>query len=81
MEYLSDLQRIRGDKIDFEAYEPKKVILAQMRMQPEVDYEKCAELLYKLITQVCDYFEDRYGVNGREQVAKKLIEIKALNDV
>lgn len=68
MEDLSDLQRVHGDKIDFGAYEPKKVILEQIRIQPEVDYEKCSELLYKLITQVCDYFENRYGQNGMQNI-------------
>ena len=63
-----DLQRVRGDKIDFGAYEPKKVILEQVRMQPEVDYEKCSELLYKLITQVCEHFENRYERNGMQNI-------------
>ena len=68
LEDPSDLQRVHGDKIDFGAYEPKKVILEQIRVQPEVDYEKCSELLYKLITQVCDYFENRYGQNGMQNI-------------
>lgn len=68
LEDPSDLQRVHGDKIDFGAYEPKKVILEQIRIQPEVDYEKCSELLYKLITQVCDYFENRYGQNGMQNI-------------
>ena len=68
LEDPSDLQRVRGDKIDFGAYEPKKVILEQIRIQPEVDYEKCSELLYKLITQVCDYFETRFGLNGMQNI-------------
>ena len=50
---------------EFGAYEPKKVILEQIRMQPEVDYE----MLYKLITQVCDYFENRHGQNGMQNIA------------
>lgn len=68
LEDPSDLQRVHGDKIDFGAYEPKKVILEQIRIQPEVDYEKCSELLYKLITQVCDYFENWYGQNGMQNI-------------
>ncbi|MEY8335666.1 hypothetical protein AALB53_21670 [Lachnospiraceae bacterium 47-T17] len=68
LEDPSDLQRVHGDMIDFGAYEPKKVILEQIRIQPEVDYEKCSELLYKLITQVCDYFENRYGQNGMQNI-------------
>lgn len=68
LEDPSDLQRVYGDKIDFGAYEPKKAILEQIRTQPEVDYEKCSRLLFKLITQVCDYFENRYGQNGMQNI-------------
>lgn len=68
LEDPSDLRRVRGDKIDFGAYEPKKVILEQIRIQPEVDYEKCSELLYKLITQGCDFFENKFGQNGMQNI-------------
>ena len=54
LEDMQDRQRIKGDAIDFEGYNPKKVILEQLRAKPEIDYEKCSKLLFKLITQVCD---------------------------
>ena len=40
LEDMQDRQRIRGNAIDFEGYNPKKVILEQLRQKPEIDYEK-----------------------------------------
>lgn len=68
LEDMQDQQRIRGDEIDFEGYEPKKVILEQLRQKPEIDYEKCSELLFKLITQVCVHYDDRHGLNGMRNI-------------
>ena len=68
LEDMQDRQRIKGDAIDFEGYNPKKVILEQLRKKPEIDYEKCSKLLFKLITQVCDHYESRYGTNGMQNI-------------
>ena len=68
LEDMQDRQRIKGDAIDFEGYNPKKVILEQLRKKPEIDYEKCSRLLFKLITQVCDHYESRYGANGMQNI-------------
>ncbi len=64
LEDMSDRQRIQGDVIDFEGYNPKKVILNELRKKPEIDYEKCSALLFKLITQLCDHYEFQHGPNG-----------------
>lgn len=63
LEDLSDRQRIQGDAIDFEGYNPKKAILEILRTKPEIDYEKCSELLFKLISQVISYYEEKYDIN------------------
>ena len=47
LEDMSDRQRIKGDAIDFEGYRPEKVILDELRKKPEIDYEKCSDLLFK----------------------------------
>ncbi len=79
-----DVQRIKGDAIDFEGYNPKKVILAQLREQPEIDYERCSELLFKLISQVCAHYEAQYGRNGMQNIImmyKKDISKKIYNQM
>ncbi len=68
LEDMSDRERIKGDAIDFEGYNPKKVILAELRKKPEIDYERCSGLLFKLITQACEHYEARYGVNGMQNI-------------
>lgn len=68
LEDMQDRQRIKGDAIDFEGYNPKKVILEQLRAKPEIDYEKCSDLLFKLITQLCDHYVAQYGVNGIQNI-------------
>lgn len=68
LEDMQDRQRIKGEAIDFEGYNPKKVILEQLRKKPEIDYEKCSALLFKLITQVCDHYADCYGINGMQNI-------------
>ena len=68
LEDMQDRRRIKGDAIDFEGYNPKKVILEQLRAKPEIDYEKCSDLLFKLITQLCDHYVVRYGINGMQNI-------------
>lgn len=68
LEDMSDKQRIKGDAIDFEGYNPKNVILTELRKKPEIDYEKCNILLFKLITSVCDYYSEKYGTNGMQNI-------------
>lgn len=68
LENMYDRQRIKGDAIDFEGYNPKKVILEQLRQKPEIDYEKCSALLFKLISSVYDHYEATYGENGTQNI-------------
>lgn len=63
-----DRERIEGDHIDFDGYNPKKIILAELREKPEIDYERCSDLLFKLISQVCDYYERKHGENGMRNI-------------
>lgn len=68
LEDMSDRQRVKGDAIDFEGYNPKKVILYELRKKPEIDYEKCSTLLFKLVTQLCDHYEVHHGENGMRNI-------------
>lgn len=68
LEDMNDRQRIKGNMIDFEGYNPKKVLLDELRKKPEIDYEKCSSLLFKLISQLCDYYEKQHGENGMRNI-------------
>ncbi len=68
LEDMSYRRRIKGAAIDFEGYNPKKVILSELRKEPEIDYERCSTLLFKLITQACDHYKSTYGTNGMQNI-------------
>lgn len=53
-------ERIHGEVIDFEGYNPQKVIVELLRSKPEIDYEQCAEMLFKLINQVYSHYVDKF---------------------
>jgi len=66
----SDLQMIKGDAIDFDGYNPKKILVDEIRKADEIDYERenCATLLKKLVSQVCGHFENHYMENGMKNI-------------
>lgn len=57
-----------GHSIDFDSINPHKVILKNIREKPEIDYESCSDLLNKLISQVLNYYENKYGENGMKNI-------------
>ncbi len=68
LEDPQDRMRVRGDAIDFEGFEPKSVLKEQLCNKPEIDYARCAELLFKLICQICEHYENQYGANGMRNI-------------
>lgn len=68
LEDMADRQRIKGDAIEFEGYNPKKVILDELRKKPEIDYEKCSALLFKMISRLCDHYTANHGENGMRNI-------------
>ncbi|MBY5010326.1 DEAD/DEAH box helicase [Streptococcus suis] len=85
---LSDLERLSSDAINFDGYNPKKALLEILREKPEIDYEKCSDLLFKLITQVCDHYENKYSSNimrniimmFKKDIAQKIYSQMLLED-
>lgn len=68
LEDMGDRERIKGTVIDFEGYNPKKILLAQLRQKAEIDYEKCSKLLHKLISQTCSHLQSLYGIDGMQNI-------------
>ena len=64
----NDTKHIKGDAIDFDGYNPKKIILEELRKKPEIDYEKCSALLFKLISKVYDHYTDKHGNNDTRNI-------------
>lgn len=63
-----DEERLNAGLLNFQAINPKKLILERLREKPEIDYEKFSELIRKLITQVCDYYEIKFGYEGLRNI-------------
>jgi len=59
---------IDGGFINFDATNPKKMIVEELRNKSEIDYEKNNDLLFKLISQVTKHFEEEYGLEGMKNI-------------
>lgn len=68
LEDMSDRQCIKGKYINFEGYNAKKILLNLILEKPEIDYNKCSSLLFKLITQVCNHYENMSGEEGMKNI-------------
>ena len=68
LEDMSDRERVRMGLIDFDGYKPEREILSLLRAKPEIDYERCSALLFKLITAVCKHYQSQYGENGLRNI-------------
>lgn len=51
---------IRGTVIDYDTVKPEKRLVDGLREISEVDYEKCGELIRKLVRQFLDYYRAKY---------------------
>lgn len=63
-----EVERIMADPLYFQTVNPKKELLMLLREKPEIDYEKCRQLLQKLITQVCTHFENKFGYDHMRNI-------------
>ena len=66
LEDMQDRQRIKGDAIDFDGYNPKKVILEQLRKKPEIDYFVIRRIREQLLIENRDEIE-----KNRDAIEKK----------
>lgn len=81
---FSDIERLQSGYINFDAYNPKKVILEELRKKAEINYEKDSELLFKLITQVTDKYQSLYEEDGMKNIImmhKKEISLEIYNQM
>ncbi|WP_239257377.1 DEAD/DEAH box helicase [Listeria ilorinensis] len=84
LENMKSISNIKGGYIDFDGYNPKKILIGQLREKPEIDYEQCSDLLFKLVSQVVSHYEKLYGQNGMQNIImmnKKDIADKIYNQM
>lgn len=65
---LRDRVRIKGYDIDFDGYNPQKVILEILCSKPEIDYAKSSKLIQRLIVMVCSHYMSKYGPDGMRNI-------------
>ncbi|CRH62720.1 Uncharacterised protein [Chlamydia trachomatis] len=59
-----------------------------LRIKPEIDYETCSTLLFKLITEVTDHYSSKYGYEGmcnivmlnKQDIANKIYQQMTQDD-
>jgi len=64
----SERKRISAGAIDFEGYQPKNTIVDELCEKPEIDYDKCSKLLFKLTEQVIEHYRFNFGTNGMQNI-------------
>ena len=65
---LSDKEIIHGEKIDFDSFNARLKIAENLLKKAEIDYDKCSDLVNKLIDQTCNYFTKKFGENGMKNI-------------
>lgn len=52
---------IKGDSIDFDSIKPETLLVEGIREISEIDYEKCPELIQKLVVQFLSFYRSKYS--------------------
>lgn len=65
---FSESERLGTDNIKYKDINPKKLLLTELRAKPEIDYENCSDLLFKLISQACDYLCKKYDEDSMKNI-------------
>ena len=68
LQVQSEREVMEGDYINLLEEDPKKVILYELLKKSQIDYEKCKDLLYKLIRQFVDYYEKKYNPEAMKNI-------------
>ena len=68
LQNIADRVKLEGEKIDFGDYNPLREIVSLLREKPEIDYEACSELLFKLISTAYNHFLEQFGDNGAKNI-------------
>ena len=58
---LEEITIIKGSVIDFDSINPSHEIVKLIREKSEIDYEKCPELIQKVVKQFLDYYRTKYS--------------------
>ena len=76
----SDQEILDGGYINFDAVNPNKTIVEELRKKSEIDYESNNELLFKLINSLTSFFSDKYGIEAMKNIVM-MYKIEISNEI
>lgn len=76
----SDQQILNGGYINFDAVNPNKTLVDELRKKAEINYEENSELLFKLINSLTTYLSDKYGIEAMKNVVM-MYKIELVNEI
>ncbi|MFA7100560.1 MAG: DEAD/DEAH box helicase family protein [Bacilli bacterium] len=56
-----DVQVIKGDAIDYDSINPEIMLTQNISDIGEIDYEKCSDIVHKIIDQFLDFYRTKYN--------------------
>lgn len=57
----NDSQVLSDDRLNFKVVDPRKTLIEELISKPEIDYDRCNKLLFKLIVQCLSFLAQSYG--------------------
>lgn len=76
----SDQEILDGGYINFDAINPNKTLVDEIRKKPEINYEENSELLFKLINSLTIYFSDKYGAEAMKNIVM-MYKLELVNEI
>ncbi|MDF9412413.1 type III restriction endonuclease subunit R [Brevibacillus laterosporus] len=65
---VQNIEYLNAGNIDFDAYQPNKVLLGELKKKAEIDYERDSALIFKLISQFLEKMKQAFGENGMKNI-------------
>ncbi|GLF91630.1 DEAD/DEAH box helicase [Bacillus altitudinis] len=65
---VQNIEHLNAGNLDFNGYQPHKLLLAELRKKAEIDYERDSELIFKLLSQFLEKMKLNFGENGMKNI-------------
>lgn len=65
---VQHIEHLNAGNLDFDGYQPHKILLGELRKKAEIDYERDSKLIFKLISQFIGKMQQIFGENGMKNI-------------
>lgn len=76
----SDQEVLDGGYINFDAINPNKTLVNELRKKSEIDYESNNELIFKLVNSLTDFLGDKFGIEAMKNIIM-MYKIEISNEI